>query len=85
MLRSASFAFLVMLRVCCVPHASKFCRVALRMHDVHCGSSVEVLSEAIVRVVVEFVPVQRKVLVVQTILAILAAEAEGASGRCYLP
>jgi len=52
MLRSASFAFLEMLRVCWDPQTSKFCRVTLLMHDVHCGSSVDVLSEAIVRVVV---------------------------------
>jgi hypothetical protein len=49
MLRSASFAFLEMLRVCCGdPQASKFCRVNLRIHDVHCGSSDDLLSDAIV-------------------------------------
>lgn len=52
MLRSASFAFLEMLRVCCGPQASKPCRVNLRIHDVHCGSSVELLSDAIGRAVV---------------------------------
>jgi hypothetical protein len=50
MLRSASFAFFEMLRVCCGPQTSKFCRVTLRIHDVHCGSSVELLNEAIARV-----------------------------------
>jgi hypothetical protein len=52
MLRSASFAFFEMVRVCCDAETPKFCRVTLRIHDVHCGSSVEVLSEAIGRVVV---------------------------------
>jgi hypothetical protein len=52
MLRSASFAFLEMLRVCCDPHASKFCRVNLLIHDVHCGSSFEFCNEAIAYVVV---------------------------------
>jgi DNA-directed RNA polymerase specialized sigma24 family protein len=46
MLRSASFAFLEILRVCGGAHASKFCRAILRIHDVHCGSSDDLVSEA---------------------------------------
>jgi hypothetical protein len=45
--RSASFAFFDMLRVCCDPQASRFCRVKLRIHDVHCGSSEGLLNDAI--------------------------------------
>jgi hypothetical protein len=52
MLRSASFAFFEMLRVCCERQTSKFCRVTLRMHDVHCGSSddlpIDVIEFAVV-------------------------------------
>jgi hypothetical protein len=50
MFRSASLAFFDMLRVCCGPQASKFCRVNLRMHDVHCGSRDDLLMDAIVDV-----------------------------------
>lgn len=54
MLRSASFAFFEMLRVCCDPQASRCCRVTLRMHVVHCGSSVGLFNDAIGRDVVGF-------------------------------
>ena len=54
MLRSASFAFFEMLRVCCDPQASKFCRVNLRTHDVHCGSSDVLPSDVIKGSVVSF-------------------------------
>ena len=80
-LRSASLAFLEMLRVCCGPQTSRFCRVTLRIHDVHCGSSAEPLNEAIARVVVRraVVQVQKSVDVQQ--FWILATGAEGGSGR----
>lgn len=47
MFRSASFACLETLRVCCGAQTSRFCRVIRRMQDVHCGSSVDRLNDAI--------------------------------------
>jgi hypothetical protein len=47
MFRAASFACFEMLRVCCGPETSKFCRANRRMHDEHCGSSEDLLSDAI--------------------------------------
>lgn len=53
MLRSASFAALEMLRVCCrCPRCSSPSRVTLRIHDEHCGSSDGLASDAIGSVVV---------------------------------
>lgn len=49
MLRSASLAALEMLRVCCCcsgARASRLWRATLRMHELHWGSSVDRLSEA---------------------------------------
>jgi hypothetical protein len=52
MLRSASFAAFEMARVCCGGggrHWSSPRRVALRMHDVQCGSSAGLVMEAMAR------------------------------------
>lgn len=53
MLRSASLAFFEMARVCCGPQASNCWRVIRRTHEEHCGSSVELRSDAIGRVAVQ--------------------------------
>jgi hypothetical protein len=47
MFRSSSFAFFEMLRACCDPQPPRFCCTARRKHDVHCGSSDDLLTDAI--------------------------------------
>src|SRR4051812_13732464 len=74
MLRSASFAFFEMPRVCCGPQASKFWRVNRRIHDVHCGSSDELLIDAIGRGAVRFNRTLEKMQSVRANLEILATE-----------
>ena len=47
MLRSSSFAFFDILRVCWGLHPSTCCRILLLRHDVHWGTSAETRIDAI--------------------------------------
>ena len=85
MLRSASFAFFEMLRVCCGPQASRFCRVTLRIHDVHCGSSMELLNDAIGRDVVRFDGPKKKMQFARANMDMLATEGGRSNRPMRLP
>ena len=50
MFRSSSFAFFDMLRACCDPQPPKLCCATRRKHDVHWGSSDDMLTDAIEKV-----------------------------------